>query len=56
MPAPEKDGPRRNGRNGDKLSIPLPFDEALKAATETKPPEEPKKPQGKSRAKKVAKK
>ena len=52
MPAPEKDGPRRNGRNGDKLSIPLPFDEALKAATETKPPaREPKKAPRKKPAK-----
>lgn len=30
---------RRNG----KLNIPLPFEDALKAATETRPPEKPKK-------------
>jgi hypothetical protein len=39
---------RRNGR----LRIPLPFEEALKAATETKPPE---KPERKPRSKKPAK-
>jgi len=51
MAASEKDGPRRNGRNGNKLSIPLPFDEALKAATETKPPKEPEKAPAKKPAK-----
>lgn len=40
-----------NGRNGDKLSIPLPFDEALKAATEVKPPKEPQKAPRKKPAK-----
>jgi hypothetical protein len=33
------DQPKKRG----KLSIPLPLDKALKAATETKPPEKPKK-------------
>ncbi|MFL5781022.1 MAG: hypothetical protein ACJ760_06910 [Thermoleophilaceae bacterium] len=41
--------PKRNGR----LSIPLPFDDAVKAALEVKPP--PKQPR-KPRAKKAAKK
>ena len=48
---PDPSPPRRNGRNGDKLKIPLPFDEALKAATETKPPQEPKKAPRKKPAK-----
>ena len=44
----EKDPPRRNG----KLAIPLPFDEAMKAALEVKPPEkEPPKPRSKKSAK-----
>jgi hypothetical protein len=40
---------RRNG----KLSIPLPFDEAVKAALEVKPPEKkrPRKPRAKNPAK-----
>jgi hypothetical protein len=39
---------RRNGN----LRIPLPFDEALKAAVEAKPPEKkPRKPRQKKRAK-----
>jgi hypothetical protein len=38
-------------RNG-KLRIPLPFDEAMKAALEVKPPERaPRKPRGKRQAK-----
>jgi len=39
-------GPRNpNGRNGDKLHIPLPFEDAVKAALEVKPKEKklPKK-------------
>lgn len=51
MPAPEQDDPRRNGRNGDKLPIPMPFEEALKGATETKPPKEPKQAPPKKPAK-----
>jgi len=37
--------PSRNphGRNGDKLRIPMPFEDAVKAATEVKPLEKPKK-------------
>ena len=38
--------PRQNGRNGDKLSIPLPFDEALKAAMKV-PADKLPKPNGK---------
>lgn len=38
--------PRQNGRNGDKLSIPLPFDEALKAAMKV-PADKLAKPDGK---------
>ena len=34
---------RGNGQRNGKLRIPLPFEEALKAATEAKPPKEPKK-------------
>lgn len=45
----EKDEP--SGRNG-KLRIPLPFDEAMKAALEAKPLE---KPERKPRSKKPAK-
>jgi hypothetical protein len=38
--------PQRNG----KLSIPLPFDDALKAALEVKPPERPpRKPRAKKK-------
>ena len=38
--------PRQNGRKGDKLSIPLPFDEALKAAMKV-PADKLAKPNGK---------
>jgi hypothetical protein len=47
MPA-DPPNPPRNG----KLSIPLPFDEAVKAALKAKPPEKPKR---KPRSKKSAK-
>lgn len=47
MPKDERT-PKRNG----KLAIPLPFDEAMKAALEVKPPE---KPPRKPRAKKPSK-
>jgi len=33
-----------NGRNGNKLRIPLPFEDAVKAALEVKPDEEKKSP------------
>ena len=39
---PEDPSRPRRERNG-KLRIPLPFEEALKAATETKPPEKPER-------------
>jgi hypothetical protein len=39
MAASEKDGPRRNG----KLHIPLPFEDAVRAGLETKPPPETKR-------------
>jgi hypothetical protein len=42
-----KRAPNPNGRNGDKLRIPLPFEDALKAAVETKPPESKKRPRAK---------
>jgi hypothetical protein len=46
--APEGSAKRRNG----KLRIPLPFDDAVKAALETKPPEKPpRKPRQKKPAK-----
>jgi hypothetical protein len=45
---PPATGNRRNG----KLRIPLPFEDALKAATEVKPPEKPeRKPRRAKRAK-----
>lgn len=37
--------PKRNG----KLRIPIPFEDALRAATQTKPPEKPKKRPAKKR-------
>jgi len=48
MAADSDPHPKRNGR----LRIPLPFDDALKAATDVKPPEKPKR---KPRQKKPAK-
>jgi hypothetical protein len=39
-----------NGRNGDKLRIPMPFEDAVKAALEVKPPTQ--KPAKKKTAKK----
>jgi len=46
--------PSRNphGRNGDKLRIPLPFEDAVKTALEVKPPEKKsrKKPSAKKRS------
>ena len=48
MPAKKSQPGQRNG----KLRIPLPFDDALKAALEAKPPEKPpRKPRQKKRAK-----
>ena len=49
MAASKDDQPSH--RNGN-LRIPLPFEDAVKAATETKaPPQPPKKPRQKKRAK-----
>lgn len=46
------DDPGPPPRNG-KLSIPMPFDDALRAALKVKPPEKaPRKPRGKKRASK----
>lgn len=45
MTAPRKPPPKREG----KLSVPVPFDEAIRAALEVKPSQKPKK---KPRAKK----
>jgi hypothetical protein len=40
------DQPSNGGKRNGKLSIPLPFNEAVKAALEVKPPEKkPRKPQ-----------
>lgn len=53
-PDPEDRPSNGRPRNGRKLSIPLPFDEALRAAVETEPPEQTnRKP--KPRRKKPAK-
>jgi hypothetical protein len=41
-----------NGRNGDKLRIPMPFEDAVKAALEVKP-EEKKSPPKKKATKKT---
>jgi hypothetical protein len=44
--------PPTNGRRNGRLSIPLPFDEAVKAALEVKPsPKKPRKPRAKKPAK-----
>ncbi len=56
MAASDEERPRRNGRNGDKLSIPLPFEEAVKAATEVPadklpPPPSKQRPRRKKPAK-----
>ena len=54
--AESNDRPRRNSRNGDKLSIRLPFDEALKAAMKV-PADKLAKPNGqKAKPRKRAKK
>jgi len=39
-----KRGGNPNGRNGDKLAIPMPFEEALKAATEVPADKLPPRP------------
>lgn len=44
----EPDPARSQGKRNGKLRIPLPFDDALRAAVETKPPErKPRKPRAK---------
>lgn len=48
MPSDQPKQPQRNG----KLSIPMPFEDAVKAALKVKPPE---KPPRKPRAKKTTK-
>lgn len=45
--AKRKPSPNPNGRNGDKLRIPLSFEDALKAAVETKSPPAPKRKRAK---------
>jgi len=52
MPGNRRADGEVHSRNG-KLRIPLPFEDALKAATETKaPPQPPKKPRQKKATKK----
>ena len=41
--------PRKPPERGDALSVPIPFDAAIKAALETKPPPETKKRTGRRR-------